>query len=115
MSSDSSRSPAADGGPSPLASFDAAFTTKLAALASLELSAEEAETLAHDLARIVGYVAELSEVDVGDVSPLVSASDLVLRLREDAPKPELARELVMTQAPRSQDGAFVVPAFVDEG
>ncbi|MFO0556289.1 MAG: Asp-tRNA(Asn)/Glu-tRNA(Gln) amidotransferase subunit GatC [Polyangiaceae bacterium] len=107
MSSDSSGSPRAE--------FDAAFTTKLAALASLELSPEEADAIAHDLARIVDYVAELSEVDVGEVSPLVSASDLVLRLREDAPKPELSRELVMTQAPRSQDGAFVVPAFVDEG
>lgn len=94
--------------------IDDALVRHVAELASLSLSEDEARALGADLARIVGYIAQLDEVDVTGVEP--TAHVLVERLpwRDDAPQPCLSRDEALSQAPRTEGDGFAVPAFVEE-
>ena len=88
----------------------------LARLAHLDLSAEEADRLTGDLARILAYVRQLEEVDVSAVPPTAHVQIDRLPLRDDdEERPSLPREIALGEAPRVQDDGFAVPAFVDEG
>jgi aspartyl-tRNA(Asn)/glutamyl-tRNA(Gln) amidotransferase subunit C len=95
--------------------FDAEFVTRLAHLARLALDPEEADEIAQGLARIVGYVDMLGELELGDVPPTTSSLGDASALRADVPRESLPHEVALSQAPRSLDGGFAVPAFVDEG
>ncbi len=88
---------------------------RIAKLARIEVDDAELERLATDLGRIVAYVDQLAELDVGRVSPTAHANRAGLPTRADEPLPSLDRDVVMAQAPATADGAFAVPAFVDEG
>lgn len=87
----------------------------LARLAHLDLSAEEADRLTGDLARILAYVRQLEELDVSVVPPTAHVQVERLPLRADEERPSLPREVALGEAPRVQDDGFAVPAFVDEG
>jgi aspartyl-tRNA(Asn)/glutamyl-tRNA(Gln) amidotransferase subunit C len=85
----------------------------IAQLARLKLDPHEVEALQNDLDKIVGYVAELETLDTTDVPPTTlmasgSAS------RPDEHVPGLTPAQALNQAPRSIEGGFAVPGFVDE-
>lgn len=94
--------------------IDDALVRRVARLASLSLSDDEASSLTAELGRIVAYVAQLEAVDTTGVEP--TAHVLLERspLRGDEPVPCLSREEALAQAPRIESDAFAVPAFVDE-
>jgi len=92
---------------------DAEVCTQLAALARLCLRDEEAVALAHDLDRIVAYVALLERVDVTRVSPFVGAVEKVPLRDDDVLGPMLAREDALRAAPAVRDGHVEVPKFKD--
>ena len=95
----------------------------VAALASLALKPEELDRLGRDLSSILGYVAELQQLDTSGVAPLTHVSELVpepvpaphrtAALRADEPRPSLARELVMQGAPASDGTFFKVPKVIE--
>ncbi|MET0344441.1 MAG: Asp-tRNA(Asn)/Glu-tRNA(Gln) amidotransferase subunit GatC, partial [Polyangiales bacterium] len=64
--------------------------------------------LAADLSRILDYVAQLAEVDTGQVEATGSTVHAA-QLRADALVPSLAREDALQAAPASRDGGFAVP------
>jgi aspartyl-tRNA(Asn)/glutamyl-tRNA(Gln) amidotransferase subunit C len=85
----------------------------IAQLARLRLDPREVESLQTDLDKIVAYVAELETLDTTDVPPTTlmasgSAS------RPDQRVPGLTPEQALAQAPRTVQGGFAVPGFVDE-
>jgi len=84
----------------------------VARLARLELSGEELEHLAAQLARIVEYVDKLSRLDVGDLPPMMHAAEGA-SLREDEPGPTLPRRLALEGAPAASDGFFRVPRVLE--
>jgi aspartyl-tRNA(Asn)/glutamyl-tRNA(Gln) amidotransferase subunit C len=85
----------------------------LAALASLSLSDEEADSLAKDLRSIVAYVEELGAVDTSEVSPTPAVAPTAAEAsRADVLLPGLPREEALRGAPRTSEGCFAVPAFV---
>jgi aspartyl-tRNA(Asn)/glutamyl-tRNA(Gln) amidotransferase subunit C len=86
----------------------------LARLARLRLADDELPKLAAELSRIVDYVAELGKVDTSAVTEVPSIGPNAAPLRDDRVTPGLSREEALAAAPRSVDGAFAVPAFVDE-
>ena len=71
----------------------------VADLARLELSAEQAEKLQGELARVVEYIAELGEVDVTGVEPTAHAAQLTNVWREDQAKDSFPREAMLANAP----------------
>jgi aspartyl-tRNA(Asn)/glutamyl-tRNA(Gln) amidotransferase subunit C len=86
----------------------------VARLARLELSEEQIQKMILDLGKIVGYVALLDELDTEDVPPTNWVAVERTPLRVDQPHPGLSIEQALAEAPRSSDGAFAVPAFVEE-
>ena len=92
----------------------------VAALASLALTPEELLRLGGDLRSVLGYVAELEQVDTSGVAPLTHISELFPQatsltnvLRADEPRPSLARALVMERAPATDGTFFKVPKVIE--
>ena len=92
---------------------------QVAALANLELTAEELPAMGRDLNAILGYIAQLSELDVAHVEPMAQVSEVVptgseaTPLRDDAPAPCLERAAVMQSAPDSDGAFFRVPRVIE--
>jgi aspartyl-tRNA(Asn)/glutamyl-tRNA(Gln) amidotransferase subunit C len=86
---------------------------RVARLARLSPSAEEASALAHDLDAILQYVALLDEVDTSQVEPTAHAVTLEASLRPDVVVPSLDRELALSQAPAAREGGFSVPKVLE--
>ena len=94
---------------------------QVAALANLELTPEELPAMGRDLNAILGYIAQLSELDVANVTPLAQVSEIIpdatqaeteMPLRDDTPLPCLEREPVMQQAPETDGAFFKVPQVI---
>ncbi|MDD3153812.1 MAG: Asp-tRNA(Asn)/Glu-tRNA(Gln) amidotransferase subunit GatC [Victivallaceae bacterium] len=71
----------------------------VAKLARLELAEEEIPHLQKDLESIVGYIAELKEVDVTGIEPTAHAAALTNVWREDRAKSSFTREEMLANAP----------------
>jgi aspartyl-tRNA(Asn)/glutamyl-tRNA(Gln) amidotransferase subunit C len=98
---------------------------QVAALANLELTPEELPAMGRDLNAILGYIAQLNELDVANVAPMAQVSEIVLGvipdaagaeaempLREDTPVPCLERAPVMRAAPETDGAFFKVPQVI---
>jgi aspartyl-tRNA(Asn)/glutamyl-tRNA(Gln) amidotransferase subunit C len=91
-------------------SIDREQVLHVARLARLRLSDEEVETMAHELSSILGHIERISELDLQGVPPTTHVVEVANALRPDEPKPSLPREVVLEQAPATQDGGFLVPS-----
>jgi len=85
---------------------------RVAKLARIGLSPEEASQLSIELGQIVGFVEQLAEVDVEGVLPTDQVTGLVDVWREDEVKPSLSREELLANAPAQQDGYIVVKRVI---
>lgn len=86
---------------------------RVAELARLSLSGEEAERVAAELDKILEYVDTLDELDTSEVEPSSHVMLLATPLREDRPLPPLEPQLVVSNAPQSEGTAFVVPKVLE--
>jgi aspartyl-tRNA(Asn)/glutamyl-tRNA(Gln) amidotransferase subunit C len=82
---------------------------RLADLAKLEFDEEARKDIEQDLAKIIGFVDKLSEVDTEGVAPLVHVNEDVNILREDQPKRELTQEQALKNAPVKDSDYIKVP------
>ena len=85
----------------------------IALLARLELSPAERERAANELSQILGYFETLNQLDTEGVEPMAHVLPVENVLRPDTPRPSLAREAVLQNAPESADGMFQVPRVVE--
>ncbi len=81
---------------------------QLASLSAIALSDDEIEQLRADLSAILGYVAELGELDTAGVEPTYQVTGLQNVWRGDAVDGQSARELVAL-APEAHEHQFKVP------
>lgn len=87
----------------------------IADLARIELSAAEVERFQAELDDILGYVAQLSELDTAGIEPMAQAMPRTNVLREDVAQPSLDRERVLANAPAVVAEVYVrVPAVLEE-
>ena len=88
---------------------------RIAALARLELSAEEERTFAVQLSAILDHVAQLSELDVSGVEPMTHAlaAGEAPVLRDDVLHESLPPEEVLAAAPAREGTWFKVPRIID--
>jgi aspartyl-tRNA(Asn)/glutamyl-tRNA(Gln) amidotransferase subunit C len=86
---------------------------KIAQLAHLELSDEEAAIYAPQMANIVAYVEQLNELDTESVEAsiggLTPEGEATVTTREDVPQGSLGQKLALDQAPTAVEGHFRVP------
>jgi len=93
----------------------------VADLANLELTAEELPRMAHDLNAVLGYIAQLSELDTSQVEPMAQVAEALgitpaasgETLRPDAIKPSVDRAAVMAAAPETDGRFFKVPKVIE--
>ncbi len=85
---------------------------KVANLARLELSQEEAENMAEQLATILGYVAKMDEIDCRDIAPTTHVLAIENAFRDDVMKPSLSQAEALANAPLHNDEAFIVPRII---
>jgi aspartyl-tRNA(Asn)/glutamyl-tRNA(Gln) amidotransferase subunit C len=92
--------------------IDRARVLHVAKLAQVSLSDSEADAMARELSRIVGFVAQLDELDTSAVPPTTHLSVGAPR-RKDEPAACLSHEEAMANAPETAAGGFAVPLFLD--
>jgi aspartyl-tRNA(Asn)/glutamyl-tRNA(Gln) amidotransferase subunit C len=85
---------------------------ELAALAHLELSAEEAATFGAQLETILGYLRGLQEVDVADIPEYLPAEHPCSGLREDEVGSSFDPDRALAGAPALRDRLIAVPKFM---
>ena|SRR5688572_24359658 len=86
---------------------------RVAHLARLSPGPEEAQALARDLNQILGYVAQLAEVDTSDVPATAYVAEEAGSFREDEVVTGLSREDALAAAPSAHDGGFAVPKVLE--
>jgi aspartyl-tRNA(Asn)/glutamyl-tRNA(Gln) amidotransferase subunit C len=97
------------------ASIDAELVQKVAKLSRLKLSEPDIQRYSTQLTSIIGYVAQLSAVNVEGVVPMAHPLPLHNVLREDVVEPSLSVEQVLANAPGRDGPYFTVPKVLDSG
>ena len=82
----------------------------VAKLAELDLTEEEVARLQEQLSAILEAVGKVSELDLANVEPTAHPLDLVNVFDEDEPRPSLAVEEALANAPDREGNFFRVPA-----
>jgi len=94
-------------------SVDIATVKRVARLARIAVTDEEAERLRGDLNAILGFVEQLNEVDISGVEPMTSVQPMEMKKREDIVTDGYYPEKIVANAPAAVDGFFVVPKVVE--
>jgi len=92
---------------------DAATVKKIGRLARIRVNDDEVEKYQGELNVILGFVAQLDEVDVTGVEPMTSVMPMQLRRREDRVTDGGYAERVVANAPLSEDNFFMVPKVIE--
>jgi aspartyl-tRNA(Asn)/glutamyl-tRNA(Gln) amidotransferase subunit C len=98
--------------PEPVPASESIDVTYVADLARLRLSPEEIATFQKQLGDVLGYVSQLKEVDVDDIS-LLGEAELRNRLRADEITPSLEPAQALANAPKQENNLFVVPRMIE--
>lgn len=85
---------------------------RVAKLARLSPSAEQAETLARDLSAILSYFEQIAAVDTTDV-PATAHVVQGGNFRADELVPGLSQAEALAAAPSSHEGGFAVPKVLE--
>ena len=94
-------------------SVDHATVRRIATLARIAVSEDEIPHLQGELNAILAFVAELDAVDVSGVEPMTSVMPMRMALRKDEVTDGGIPDLVVRNAPVSEDGFFVVPKVIE--
>ena len=93
--------------------IDAETVRKVAHLARIKTPDDRLEPLAGELNDIMAWIDQLNEVDVVGVEPMTSNVAQPLRLRDDVVTDGAKVDAVLSNAPQSADGFYVVPKVVE--
>jgi len=103
---------------SEIMSIDITTVKKVASLARIAVTDEQAEKLVPELNNILGWVEQLGEVDVSGVEPMTAVIPNILRLRDDVVNADPLtggnmRDKVLANAPQAEHGFFAVPKVIE--
>ncbi len=94
-------------------SVDIATVKRVARLARIAVSEEEAEKMTGELNNILGFVEQLSEVDVDGVEPMTSVTPMVMKKRDDVINDGDKAADIVANAPLTTENFFMVPKVVE--
>jgi aspartyl-tRNA(Asn)/glutamyl-tRNA(Gln) amidotransferase subunit C len=95
-------------------SIDLAQVHKVAHLARLALTPAEEAQFTQQLNDILGYVEQISELDLKDVPPTTRAIDVANVTRPDQHRPADNREELLAAAPAQEGDFFRVPKILGD-
>ncbi len=85
----------------------------IANLARLTLTDAEIALYQEQLSAVLAYAARLQTLDTGDISPTATISPALDVMRGDKPRPSMARDDILSNAPQVEDGRFRVQAVLE--
>ena len=94
-------------------SVDRETVKRVAHLARIKVSEEEAEALRGELNAILGWVEQLNEVDVSGVQPMTSVIPMAMKARADAVTDGGKAADIVANAPAAEERYFLVPKVVE--
>jgi len=81
----------------------------VAKLARLRLSDDEISRMTNELAKILGHIDKMRELDTSEVAPTAHVLDIANVTRADRGAPSLPRAEALRNAPAVSDDCFRVP------
>ncbi len=94
-------------------SVDKETVKRVAHLARIKVTDEEAESLQGELNAILGFVEQLNEVDVDGVAPMTSVTPMAMKKRTDEITDGGNPVDIVANAPLTEDHYFLVPKVVE--
>ena len=94
-------------------SIDKDTARRVAHLARIAVDEAQLEPLATELSAILGFMEQLSEVDVTGVEPMTSVTPMRLKRRKDEVTDGNIQGQVLKNAPDAREGFFAVPKVVE--
>lgn len=94
-------------------SVDADTVRRIWRLARIRINEDDVAAYEGELNAILGFVEQLSEVDVEGVEPMTSVTPMQLRRREDVVTDGGYAARIVANAPISEDDFFMVPKVVE--
>lgn len=94
-------------------SVDVATVKRIGRLARIRIEDGEVAKYQDELNAILGFVAQLDEVNVEGVEPMTSVTPMQLRRRDDKVSDGGYAEKIVANAPLSEDNFFEVPKVVE--
>ena len=94
-------------------SVDLKTVKRVAHLARIALSEDEAERMMGELNGILGFVEQLSEVDVTGVEPMTSVTPMAMKKRQDVVTDGGKADDIVANAPEPDRNFFLVPKVVE--
>ncbi len=94
-------------------SIDQATVHRIARLARVKISAQEALSLERELNGILAWVEDLKAIPTDDVPPLTSAAAASLPMRADVVTDGERAADILKNAPKAEAGFFLVPKVIE--
>lgn len=94
-------------------SIDSSKVESVAMLARLKIDANELPDYVNSLSSILDLVDQMQAVDTTGIEPLANPLDAAQRLRVDAVTESNQRELLQSNAPKAEQGLFLVPKVIE--
>ena len=99
-------------------SVDTATVKRIASLARIAITDEDAARMAPELGNILGWIEMLEEVATTGIEPMTAVIPNTLRLRDDVVNADPLtgggiREQVLANAPVAEHGFFAVPKVIE--
>lgn len=86
---------------------------RIAHLARIRVTENEAAQTQHQLNGIFGLIEEMQGVDTAGVAPMAHAQDLTQRLRPDVASEPDRRDAYQAVAPQTENGLYLVPKVIE--
>jgi aspartyl-tRNA(Asn)/glutamyl-tRNA(Gln) amidotransferase subunit C len=93
--------------------LDEKTVRKVAHLARIALPDARVAPMVKELNGILAWIEQLNEVDIEGVAPMTSAVATALPMRDDIVTDGGDPAAVLANAPKAEDGFFVVPKVVE--
>ena len=94
-------------------SIDIKTAARVAKLARIRVDEAQLPALAQEFGNILGFIEQLSEVDVTGVEPMTSVTPMRLKRRADVVTDGNIQAQVLKNAPDAREGFFAVPKVVE--
>ncbi|MEO4041158.1 Asp-tRNA(Asn)/Glu-tRNA(Gln) amidotransferase subunit GatC [Hoeflea sp. CAU 1731] len=94
-------------------SVDLATVKRVAHLARIAVTDEEAAKMEGELNAILGFVEQLNEVDIDGVEPMTSVTPMQMKKRQDVVTDGDKAADIVANAPLSDENFFLVPKVVE--
>lgn len=94
-------------------SVDIDTVRRVARLARIAVTDEEAARMTGELNTILGFVEQLNEVDVAGIEPMTSVTPMAMRKRQDVVTDGNKAADIVANAPATEENFFLVPKVVE--